>query len=117
MVHFIRNRLNTNGLQSYLCLSYILVMFNLELIALCLQNVITDMSEITNINKYLDDKCSINDLGVLKYILGIEVMRTPKRIMSKEVCFRFSYRCYLACSPLDTPMSPKHKLTEIGTPH
>ena len=43
-----------------------------------------DIVEIVDLKKYLAQEFEVKDLGQLKYVLGIEISRGPKRVFLSQ---------------------------------
>ena len=68
---------------------------------------------ISTLKKFLSEQFQITDLGKLKYFLGIEVSRSPGKILicqRKYVLDMLSECGLLGCKPVDSPMVPETKL-------
>ncbi|KAM2035444.1 hypothetical protein ACFX16_038537 [Malus domestica] len=66
-----------------------------------------DVEEIQKLQKYLAKEFEMNDLGILKYFLGIEVARSKHGIFlsqKKYVIDLLTEIEMLACKPTDTPI-------------
>ena len=72
-----------------------------------------DVEGISALKKFLSEQFQITDLGKLKYFLGIEVSRSPGKILicqRKYVLDMLSECGLLGCKPVDSPMVPETKL-------
>jgi hypothetical protein len=74
--------------------------------------------------KYLKENLSkefeVNDLGQLKYFLGIEVARSPQEIVlsqRKYVLDLLNETCMIRCRPACTPIDSNHKLCAESGDH
>ncbi|CAL8996419.1 unnamed protein product [Prunus brigantina] len=74
-----------------------------------------DTGEQLKLQKYLSQEFEMNDLGDLKYFLGIEVARSANGIclsQRKYVLDLLAETGLLGCKPADTPIEMNHKLCE-----
>ncbi|CAL8996424.1 unnamed protein product, partial [Prunus brigantina] len=74
-----------------------------------------DTGEQLKLQKYLSQEFEMNDLGDLKYFLGIEVARSANGIclsQRKYVLDLLAETRLLGCKPADTPIEMNHKLCE-----
>ena len=75
-----------------------------------------DEEEIAELKKNLFHKFEMKDLGLLKYFLGIEVLRSKKGIFinqRKYILDLFAVIGMIDCKPADTPMVQNHGLQII----
>ena len=82
-------------------------------------NVITgnDSKGILSLKSFLYSQFHTKDLGMLKYFLGIEVMRSKKGILlsqRKYVLDFLSKTGKLGVKPCNTPMTPNVLITKEG---
>ncbi|KAK3023399.1 hypothetical protein RJ639_044732 [Escallonia herrerae] len=73
----------------------------------------TKSEEKARIDDYLVAEFEMKDLGQLKYILGIEITRSIRRIslsQQKYVLVLLTETGMLACKPVETPIKMNHRL-------
>jgi Reverse transcriptase (RNA-dependent DNA polymerase) len=79
-----------------------------------------DEDEIARLKMRLRKEFEVKDLGHLRYFLGIEVARGPKRIVlsqRKNVLDLLKETDMLGCKPTSTPIDKKSKLSaKAGEP-
>ncbi|GKD46493.1 ribonuclease H-like domain-containing protein [Tanacetum coccineum] len=76
------------------------------------------VKEINHFKSYLKSKFNINDLGSLKYFLGIEVIKTGDDInlSQRKYCLELLKEYgLLGCKPVSTPMEPNSILSYVPT--
>ncbi|KAL1548051.1 Beta-galactosidase 8 [Salvia divinorum] len=72
-----------------------------------------DKEEIKNLKENLSKEFEMKDLGVLKYFLGIEVLRSEQGIFLRQRTYVLDLLAetdLLECKPFDIPMVPNHRL-------
>ncbi|KAL9261953.1 Retrovirus-related Pol polyprotein from transposon RE1-like protein [Drosera capensis] len=72
-----------------------------------------DVEGIFALKKFLSEQFQIIDLGKLKYFFGIEVLRSPGKILicQRKYVFDMLSECrLLGCKSVDSPMVPEIKL-------
>ena len=77
----------------------------------------SDSKGILFFKSFLHSQFHTNDLGMLKYFLGVEVMRSKQRILlsqRKYVLDMLSETGKLRVKPCGTPMAPNVQLTKEG---
>ena len=77
----------------------------------------SDSKSILSLKSFLHNHFHTKDLGMLKYFLGVEVMRSKQGIMlsqRKYVFDMFSETGKLSVKPCSTPMAPNVQLTKEG---
>ena len=75
------------------------------------------MAGISSLKSFLHDQFHIKDLGMLKYFLGVEVMRSKRGIFlsqRKYVLDLLSKTGKLATKPCQSPMAQSLHLTRAG---
>ena len=127
------NKLIGNGLPSSHPQSLIMVLFSLTqvkkgsiiILLVYVDDILTASNNVDAVNafkKFLDNKFKLNDLGTLKFFLGLEVARTAKGI---SLCQRkltlelLSDTSLLACKSSNVPMGQSIRLscsTRDGVP-
>lgn len=78
----------------------------------------TDQCEINNLKGFLSKKFEIEDLGLLRYFLGIEVARSKDEIslsQCKYVLDLLQYFGMLRCRPCKIPIESNHCLQADGS--
>ena len=74
-----------------------------------------DSEEIARLQEQLASEFEMNNLGGLKYFMGIEVARSKRRIFlsqRKYILDLLTKVGLLNCKPTETPIIPNHKLGE-----
>ena len=69
----------------------------------------SDSKDILSLKSFLHSRFHTKDLGILKYFLGVEVMRSKQRIMlsqRKYMLNLLSKTGKLGAKPCSTPMTP-----------
>ena len=77
----------------------------------------SDSKGILSLKSFLHSQFHIKDLGMLKYFLGVEVMRSKQGILlsqRKYVLNMLSETEKLGAKPCSTPMAPNVQLTKEG---
>ena len=77
----------------------------------------SDSESILSLKSFLHSQFHIKDLGMLKYFLGIEVMRSKQEILlsqRKYVLDMLSKKGKLGAKPCSTLMAPNVQLTKEG---
>ncbi|XP_019427481.1 PREDICTED: uncharacterized protein LOC109335739 [Lupinus angustifolius] len=78
-----------------------------------------NLKQIENIMHLLDKKCSIKDIGILKYFLGMEVAksRTGINVCQRKYALDLLHDSgLLACKPSSSPMDNNAKLHSNSGP-
>ena len=77
----------------------------------------SDFKGILSLKSFLHSQFHIKDLGMLKYFLSVEVMRSKQRILlsqRKYVLSLLSKTRKLGAKPCSTPMTPNVQITKEG---
>ena len=77
----------------------------------------SDFKGILSLKSFLHSQFHIKDLGILKYFLGVEVMRRKRGILlsqRKYVLDLLSETWKLGVKPCSTPMTPNVQITKEG---
>ena len=77
----------------------------------------SDSKGISSLKSFLHNQIHIKDLGMLKYFLGVEVMRSKQGILLSQrryVLYMLSKTGKLGAKPCSTPMAPNVQLTKEG---
>ena len=79
----------------------------------------SDSESIFSLKSFLHSQFHIKDLGMLKYFLGVEVMRSKQEILlsqRKYVLDMLSKKGKLGAKPCSTLKAPNVQLTKEGEP-
>ena len=77
----------------------------------------SDSKSILSLKSFLHSQFHIKDLGMLKYFLGVEVMRSMQRILLSQLKYVLDMLFEmgkLGAKPYSTPMAPNVQLTKEG---
>ena len=77
----------------------------------------SDSTRISSLKSFLHDQFHTKDLGIVRYFLGVEVMRSKHRIFlsqRKYVLDLLSEIGKLGAKPCSSPMAPSVHLTREG---
>ena len=72
-----------------------------------------DVEEIKFLKKSLRKAFEVKDVGPLRYFLGIEIVRSQKRIVlsqRKYVLDLLAETCMLGCRPCSSPIDRNHQI-------
>lgn len=79
----------------------------------------TSYSLIQEIKEFIHMKFQINDLGILKYFLGLELARSAASIFLNQQIYTLELleeSGFINCKPSSTPMERKHKSSLPSAP-
>ena len=77
----------------------------------------SDSKDILSLKSFLHSQFHTKDLGMLKYFLGVEVMRNKQGILLSQRKYMLDLLCEtgkLGAKPCSTPMTPNVQITTKG---